>query len=217
MRWNWRNDSERIVEESAVSYRRIWRRRRPHLWGGPSRCPGHPSASGGRACERARGAVAEFPPRYPWRLSTRWLTHWVLNEFAGFSFFLAFSILSDCVCLCALLAWGRRHSEKQRAQSFHFWEGFTPILHVALLNISNATCSLLFFRARLVHVFKNWKLLFENFCGNTCGWKSVLKYVKYCLKTENCCLKTLTKHPLNLFTCLFFFLISFYQQQILVF
>ena len=53
------------------------------------------------------------------------------------------------------------------------------------------------FRARLVHVFKNWKLLFENFCGNTCGWKSVLKYVKCCLKTENCCLKTLTKHPLR--------------------
>ena len=53
-------------------------------------------------------------------------------------------------------------------------------------------------RARLVHVFKNWKLLFENFYGNTCGWKSVLKYVKCCLKTENCCLKTLTKHPLIL-------------------
>ena len=51
-------------------------------------------------------------------------------------------------------------------------------------------------RTRLVHVFKNWKLLFKNFCGNTCGWKSVLKYVKCCLKTENCCLKILTKHPL---------------------
>ena len=50
----------------------------------------------------------------------------------------------------------------------------------------------------MVHVFKNWKLLFENFYGNTCGWKSVLKYVKCCLKTENCCLKTLTKHPLIL-------------------
>ena len=58
------------------------------------------------------------------------------------------------------------------------------------------------FRARLVHVFKNWKLLFKNFCGNTCGWKNVLKYVKCCLKTENCCLKTLTKHPLiNLLLC----------------
>ena len=55
-----------------------------------------------------------------------------------------------------------------------------------------------FFRARLVHVFKNWKFLFENFCEKTCGWKSVLKYVKCCLKTENCCLKTLTKHPLSL-------------------
>ena len=54
-------------------------------------------------------------------------------------------------------------------------------------------------RARLVHVFKNWKLLFENICGNTCGWKSALKYVKCCLKTENCCLKTQTKHPLTWF------------------
>ena len=42
---------------------------------------------------------------------------------------------------------------------------------------------------RLVCVFKNWKLLFKNIYGNTCGWKSALKYVKCCLKTENCCLK----------------------------
>ena len=28
-----------------------------------------------------------------------------------------------------------------------------------------------------------------------CGWKSVWKYMKYSLKTENCCLETLTKHP----------------------
>ena len=48
-------------------------------------------------------------------------------------------------------------------------------------------------RARLVCVFKNWKLLFKNIYGNTCGWKSVLKC---CLKTENGCLKTQTKHPL---------------------
>ena len=45
-------------------------------------------------------------------------------------------------------------------------------------------------RVRLVHVFKNWKLLFENFCENTCGWKSMWKCVKCCLKTKNCCLKT---------------------------
>ena len=51
------------------------------------------------------------------------------------------------------------------------------------------------FRARLVHVFKNWKLLFENICGNTCGWKSALKCVKCCLKIENSCLKSQTKHP----------------------
>ena len=30
----------------------------------------------------------------------------------------------------------------------------------------------------------------ENICENTCEWKSALKYVKYCLKTENECLKT---------------------------
>ena len=24
-------------------------------------------------------------------------------------------------------------------------------------------------RVRLVHMFKNWKLLFKNICGNTCG------------------------------------------------
>ena len=47
--------------------------------------------------------------------------------------------------------------------------------------------------SRLVHVFKNWKLLFENICENTCGWKNVWKCVKCCLKTENCCLKTQTK------------------------
>ena len=52
-------------------------------------------------------------------------------------------------------------------------------------------------RARLVHVFKNWKLLFENIFENTCGWKSTLKYVKCCLKTENCYLKSQTKHPLS--------------------
>ena len=54
-------------------------------------------------------------------------------------------------------------------------------------------------RACLVCVFKNWKLLFKKICGNTCVWKSMLKYVKYCLKTENDCLKTQTKHPLNAF------------------
>ena len=52
-------------------------------------------------------------------------------------------------------------------------------------------------RARLVHVFKNWKLLFENIFGNTCGWKSALKCVKCCLKTKNSCLKLQTKHPHN--------------------
>ena len=58
-----------------------------------------------------------------------------------------------------------------------------------------------YIRVRLVYVFKNWKLLFENICGNTCGWKSTLKYVKYCLKIENSCLKAQTKHPLNFCIC----------------
>ena len=49
----------------------------------------------------------------------------------------------------------------------------------------------------MVYVFKNWKLLFENICENTCEWKSALKCVKCCLKTENDCLKSQTKHPLN--------------------
>ena len=72
------------------------------------------------------------------------------------------------------------------------------------------------FRARLVHVFKNWKLLFKIFYGNTCGWKSVLKYVKCCLKTENCCLKTLTKHPLKLRmdTSIFPFFLFFFRIYI---
>ena len=45
----------------------------------------------------------------------------------------------------------------------------------------------------------NWKLLFKNIFENTCGWKNVLKCVKCCLKTENGCLKTQTKHPLTHF------------------
>ena len=53
-------------------------------------------------------------------------------------------------------------------------------------------------RARLVHVFKKWKLLFENICENTCEWKSVWECVKCCLKTKNCYLKIQTKHPLNI-------------------
>ena len=57
-------------------------------------------------------------------------------------------------------------------------------------------------RVRLVCVFKNWKLLFKKICENTCRWKNVLKCVKYCLKTENSCLKTQTKHLLYFLTCL---------------
>ena len=58
----------------------------------------------------------------------------------------------------------------------------------------NHICKL---RARLVYVFKNWKLLFENICENMCGWKNTLKCVKYCLKIENDCLKTQTKELLT--------------------
>ena len=53
-------------------------------------------------------------------------------------------------------------------------------------------------RARLVYVFKNLKLLFKNICENTYEWKSVLKCVKYYLKTENGWLNIQTKHPLKL-------------------
>ena len=53
------------------------------------------------------------------------------------------------------------------------------------------------YRARLVHVFKNWKLLFKNIYKNTLGWKIMLKCVKYYLKTENGCLKIQTIHPHN--------------------
>ena len=54
-------------------------------------------ASGGKACERAWGVVVEFPPCYPWRLSTRWLTHWVLNEM-GFLSFWPFRFLFASLC-----------------------------------------------------------------------------------------------------------------------
>ena len=40
-------------------------------------------------------------------------------------------------------------------------------------------------------------MLFENIYENTCGWKSALKCVKYCLKTENGCLRSQTKHPIT--------------------
>ena len=36
-------------------------------------------------------------------------------------------------------------------------------------------------------------------CGNTCGWKSVWKCMKYYLKAENVCLSGCTKHPLKIF------------------
>ena len=52
-------------------------------------------------------------------------------------------------------------------------------------------------RAYLVQVFKNWKLLFKNFCGNICNWKNLWKCIKCCLKTEKGCLKTQTKYLLT--------------------
>ena len=63
-------------------------------------------------------------------------------------------------------------------------------------------------------LFKNWKLLFKNICENTCGWKSVLKCIKCCLKTKNGCLKTQTKHPLNLSTFEFSFLYIYIKGYI---
>ena len=68
-------------------------------------------------------------------------------------------------------------------------------------------------RARLVCVFKNWKLLFKNICENTCGWKNTLKCMKYCLKTENGCLETQTKHPLMLYTKCFTCAIRFLSPK----
>ena len=34
-------------------------------------------------------------------------------------------------------------------------------------------------------------------CRNTCEWKSIWKYVKYCLKTKNVCLNRCTKQPIQ--------------------
>ena len=52
-------------------------------------------------------------------------------------------------------------------------------------------------------------MLFKNICRNTCGWKSTLKCVKCCLKTENGCLKSLTKHPLGISFIFFSFRLSY--------
>ena len=76
------------------------------------------------------------------------------------------------------------------------WTCLSFTLSLSLASTNTKTLSEDHF-SNLVHVFKNWKLLFENFCGNTCGWKSVLKYVKCCLKTKNDCSKIQTKHPLS--------------------
>ena len=73
-------------------------------------------------------------------------------------------------------------------------------------------------RVRLVHMFKNWKWLFKNIYGNMCEWKSMWKWVKYCLKTENNCLKTQIKHLPNL--CLFLVLLlspsSMWKPQLMM-
>ena len=77
---------------------------------------------------------------------------------------------------------------------------FYYLISFSFLSFSLLKFLLLLFwqvRARLVCVFKNWKLLFKNIYENTCGWKSALKCVKCCLKTENGCLKTQTKYPLS--------------------
>ena len=79
----------------------------------------------------------------------------------------------------------------------HYQISTTRMLWFSPLRSHFQTLHTKILRARLVHVFKNWKLLFENICENTCRWKSALKYMKCCLKTENGCLKIQTKHPLN--------------------
>ena len=115
------------------------------------------------------------------------------------------SILDICFCFvfCLLFHWDYWNSSPVRSLSGSFLQ-----LHTHKVSIALSILLFRILRARLVHVFKNWKLLFKNFCGNTCGWKSVLKNVKCCLKTENYCLKTLTKHPLSFLYALFYPLIK---------
>ena len=103
-----------------------------------------------------------------------------------------------------------RETVKWRVRGFeclNLWECLSDV------SVLSETVRFECLRARLVDVFKNWKLLFKNFCGNTCGWKSVCKYVKCCLKTENCCLETLTKHPLNLLRVIWVFWVKTWRAE----
>ena len=93
-------------------------------------------------------------------------------------------------------SWMReRERERERELPFSKWSSFV-YKEMSSCCTCSGMCSCRWFRACLVHMCKNQKLLFKKFCENTCGWKSVWKYVKCCLKTENCCLEILTKHPL---------------------
>lgn len=70
-------------------------------------------------------------------------------------------------------------------------------------------------RGQIVNIFKNWKWLFENIYKNVCKSKNAWKYIKYCLKTENCCLKSYTKYSLSSFCCitlLYFVFIELYWK-----
>ena len=92
-----------------------------------------------------------------------------------------------------LINWVCRTNMKVWLTHINYLHDTNTFIHYMFKKKSNKNI-----RVRLVHMFKNWKLLFKNICGNTCGWKSTLKCVKCCLKTENYCLKLLTKHPLNI-------------------
>ena len=41
---------------------------------------------------------------------------------------------------------------------------------------------------------KRFLVMLFKFCGNICGWKSVWKYVLWCLNNNFSCLNTVTKH-----------------------
>ena len=82
---------------------------------------------------------------------------------------------------------------------FHYWYVYFLLLYNDCSGVAPHAAVILtiyaYSRIRLVHVFKNWKLLFENIYENTCRWRCVWECVKCCLKTENGYLKTQIKLP----------------------
>ena len=111
---------------------------------------------------------------------------------------------NDLIIISTWRSWddtpiARTHQIVTHYLSHHECSRIKTLIFYLLLQNKRMVCNVnAKLRARLVYIFKNWKLLFKNICGNTCGWKGVLKCVKCCLKTENSYLKTQTKHPLSL-------------------